>query len=340
MAMRGVDDDAVDAGVDQHFGALVPLVADGRGRRDAKPPLGVLAGERMQGRLFHVLHGDEADTAEILIDDDQLFETMLVQHAARLILAHPFPHGDQALGHQMRDRLQRIVGKTHVAIGQNAAEPRRFAAGATLDHGNAGNAVAAHQRQRVGQRFVRENGDRINHHAALVALDLADLLGLLGRLEIAMDDADAAGLRQRDGELRLGHSVHRRRDDRDVQADRRGQAGAQIDAARHDLGMAGQKQYVVEGKGLAERGTRNKGQSANSKIAARAKPRKFLRERTSKFKIRIDQELRAALSTEIVRRKGGRPSNAAAAGQRGAAPIIKSCNPCPLDALPTAFTEI
>ncbi|VTZ49801.1 hypothetical protein MPC4_20011 [Methylocella tundrae] len=104
--------------------------------------------------------------------------------------------------------------------------------------------------------------------------------------------------------------------------------------------MAGQKQYVVEGKGLAERGTRNKGQSANSKIAARAKPRKFLRERTSKFKIRIDQELRAALSTEIVRRKGGRPSNAAAAGQRGAAPIIKSCNPCPLDALPTAFTEI
>ena len=114
-----------------------------------------------------------------------------------------------------RDRLQRIVGEAHVAIGQDAAEPRRLAAGAALDDRNAGNAMPAHQRQRVGQRFVGENGDRIDHHAALVALDLAHLLGLFGGLEIAMDDADAAGLGHGDGEPRLGHRIHGRGDDRE-----------------------------------------------------------------------------------------------------------------------------
>jgi hypothetical protein len=37
-------------------------------------------------------------------------------------------------------------------------------------------------------------------------------------VEIAVDDADAAGLRHGDGEPRLGHGVHRRRQDRDVES--------------------------------------------------------------------------------------------------------------------------
>ena len=84
-------------------------------------------------------------------------------------------------------------------------EPRRLARRAVFDDRNAGNAVLAHQRQRVGERFVRQDGDRIDHHAAFIALDLADLLGLRLRLHIAVDDADAAGLGERDGEPRLGH---------------------------------------------------------------------------------------------------------------------------------------
>ena len=87
MAMGGVDDDAVDAGVDQQFGALIALVADGRGGGDAQASLGVLAGQRMQRRLLHILDRDEADAAEILVDDEQLFEPVLVQKAARLVLA-------------------------------------------------------------------------------------------------------------------------------------------------------------------------------------------------------------------------------------------------------------
>ena len=180
MTMRGVDHDAIDAGVDQHERALEPMVADGRGGGDPEPSLGILAGGRMQGRLFHVLDGDEADAAEILVDDDQLFEAMLMQQPARLVLAYAFPDGDEIFGHQFADRLQGIVGEADIAVGQYAAEPRRLAARSALDHRNPRNPMPAHQRERIGERFIGKNRDRIDHHAAFVALDLAHLLGLFG----------------------------------------------------------------------------------------------------------------------------------------------------------------
>ena len=44
MAMRGVDDQKVDAGVDQALGALEAVVADAGGGGGAEPPLRVLGG--------------------------------------------------------------------------------------------------------------------------------------------------------------------------------------------------------------------------------------------------------------------------------------------------------
>ena len=51
-----------------------------------------------------------------------------------------------------------------------------------------------HQAQRVGQRLVGMDGDRVDHHAAFELLDLADLVGLRLGIEVLVDDADAAGL--------------------------------------------------------------------------------------------------------------------------------------------------
>ena len=63
MAVRGVDDEQVDAGVDQPLGALEAVVADaGRGRR-AQAALRVLGGVRVELRLLDVLDGDQPDAA-------------------------------------------------------------------------------------------------------------------------------------------------------------------------------------------------------------------------------------------------------------------------------------
>ena len=57
--------------------------------------------------------------------------------------------------------------------------------------------------ERIGQRGVRADGDRIDHHAAFEALDPAHLLGLFLDAQILVNHAHAAGLGHGDGQARL-----------------------------------------------------------------------------------------------------------------------------------------
>ena len=85
----------------------------------------------------------EADAAAGLVDHHQLLDPVLVQQAARLLLADALADGDHLARHQLGDRLARIVGEAHVAVGDDADELRRLAVGAALDHRHAGNAAPA-----------------------------------------------------------------------------------------------------------------------------------------------------------------------------------------------------
>src|SRR5580704_9833899 len=123
MTVRGVDDQDVETGGEQRFGTLDALAAGTRRRSHAETAMLVLAGRRIALRLLYVLDGYQTDTSIEFVDDEQLFDAMLVQQAfcifARDILAHcdkPVP------GHQLGDRLARVVGESHVAVGQNAGE--------------------------------------------------------------------------------------------------------------------------------------------------------------------------------------------------------------------------
>ena len=108
-----------------------------------------------------------------------------------------------------------------------------------------------HQRQRIGQRRLRMDGEGIDDHPGLELLDPAHQPGLLVRVEIAVDDPDAAGLGHGDRHGGLGHGVHRRGDHRDVQEDVAGDSGADVDFGGQDVGKAGLQQHVVEGESLA-----------------------------------------------------------------------------------------
>src|SRR2546430_1055582 len=80
MSVRGVNDDQVHASVNQPLGAIETVFADGGCGRDTKAPLRILAGQRMRDGLFHVLDGDEADTAILIVDHKQLLDSVFVQH--------------------------------------------------------------------------------------------------------------------------------------------------------------------------------------------------------------------------------------------------------------------
>ena len=91
MAVRGVDDQQVDAGLDQPLGALETVVADAGRRGDAQPSLGVLGGIRIELRLLDVLDGDQPDAVAGGIDDQQLLDAALVQQPLGLVLARRSP---------------------------------------------------------------------------------------------------------------------------------------------------------------------------------------------------------------------------------------------------------
>ena len=90
---------------------------------------------------------------------------------------------------------------------------------AVLGDRHAGDPVLLHQVERFVDPVGRRQRDRVDDHAALRPLHPVDFGGLLLDRQVLVDDADAALLRHRDGQPRLGHRIHRRAQQRHVHAD-------------------------------------------------------------------------------------------------------------------------
>ncbi len=242
--MRGIDHHHVDFGIDQRLRPLEALVADrGRGG-DAQPPGRILGGIGIGDRLFDILDRDQPDAAAVVVHHQQLLDAALVQQAARFLLPGAQRHGGEIVDrHQLADRLKRIFGKAHVAIGQN---PDQFAA--AVGDGDPADAVGGHDVLRFAQRGFGVDGDRVDHHAAFIALDRAHGSDLFVDFEIAVQHADPAKLRHGDGHVGLGHRVHRTGHHRDAEPDIARQPRGGVRQRRQDIALGRTQEHVVESK--------------------------------------------------------------------------------------------
>ena len=108
-------------------------------------------------RLLDVLDRDQADAAVLRIDHQELLDAVLVQQPLGLVLVDALAHGDElVLGHQLGHLLARVGGEAHVAVGEDADQLAGMTVAAALDHRNAGDVVLLHQRERVGERRLRD----------------------------------------------------------------------------------------------------------------------------------------------------------------------------------------
>ena len=97
--------------------------------------------------------------------------------------------------------------------------------------------------------LVRVTGDadrRADDHVRV--LRPPHLLDLLCDGEIPMDDPKTAQAPERDRKARVGDRVHRGGEDRDVEADRVGEAGLGRDLGREDVAAGRDQEDVVEGQ--------------------------------------------------------------------------------------------
>ena len=272
VPVRGVDDDDVDAGLDQPLGALLRVAADADRGADAQPAVPVLAGVRVLEVLLDVLDGDQPDEPPLAVDDGQLLDAVAVQDVLGLLEGHLAADRDQVLpGHEQRDRPLEVVLEAQVAVREDADEP----AALVLDDRHARDAVLAHQLHRLADRPLRGDRDRVDDHPALGALDLVDLERLHARREVLVDDADAALLREGDRQARLGHRVHRRRDDGDADADPAREDRRGADLARQHARAGRDQQDVVEGQRVRDHFSRH-GSPRLLRSPARLGPRSTL----------------------------------------------------------------
>ena len=107
------------------------------------------------------------------------------------------------------------------------------------------------------KRRIRADGDRVDDHTAFELLHLPDFFGLFDGGQVAVDDADAAGLGHGDGKTAFGHRIHGGREDRQVQIDIAGNAGGDIRLSRHNLGMSGLQQHIVKCESVQTSGCLN-----------------------------------------------------------------------------------
>ncbi|EXI75355.1 MAG: hypothetical protein AW07_01256 [Candidatus Accumulibacter sp. SK-11] len=242
MAVCGVDDEDVDACLGEQFGPFLGARTDADGGADAQAAGRILAGVRMLGGLDDVLDGDQAAQLEGVVDHQDALQAVLVDQRLALFDGRSLMHRHQprARGHDVAHRLVEQRLEAQVAVGDDADDDL------AIDDRHAGDPVQAGQGENVAYRHRRRDGDRILQDARFEALDAGDFGGLCLWLEVLVHDADAAFLGQGNRQTTFGDRVHRRRNQRQVEADVARQARSQCDIAWHDRRVGGQEKHVVE----------------------------------------------------------------------------------------------
>ena len=243
-----IDHHHIDAATLQFRQPFVPVFPDADCRPDTQTAQGILAGEGIAPPFLDVLDGDQPLQVEGVVHHQELLDTVLMQQFLRFVQVGALRHGDQAFGrHQGGHWLLQVGHEAQVAVGENSRQLR------SLGDGDAGNPVARHHLDGLLHPLVRRHGDRVHDHTAFGTLDLVDLGGLRLDAEILVDDANAALLRQGDGEIGLGDRIHRRAEQRDVEFNVVGQQGRHVGVTRQHVRMGGQQQHIVERQTFGQR---------------------------------------------------------------------------------------
>ena len=216
MTVRRVDDEHVHLGVDERGCALQCVGPDADRRAHSETALRVLRRVRVLDPLRDVLDRDEPREAPVVVDHRQLLDLVAMQDRLGLLERRPDRRRHEVpRRHQRGDGLRGVGLEAEIAIREDPDEDVLV-----VDDRHAGDPVALHQLERVGDEVARPERHGLDDHPRLGALHLVDLGDLVGDREVAVDDPEPALARQRDREARLGHGVHRGGDDRDVQRDR------------------------------------------------------------------------------------------------------------------------
>ncbi len=239
MAVGGVEDEHVRAGLEQRPRAVRRAARDAERRRDAQAALGV-GGRRVDGGAQRPAAGEDAGERAVGVHDGrEAVPAARVEEVERLPRRDPDGQGEQLAGHD-RVELGEAVDARAVGLRHDADRA------AALDDDDRAVRALGQQRQRLGRGRGGLERDRgvVDEVARLhPGDDLAhDVDG-----DVLRDDGEAAAPRDRLGHAPAGDGGHVRGDDGDRRPGAVG--GREIDVqARGDVRAAGDEEDVVVGR--------------------------------------------------------------------------------------------
>ncbi len=124
--------------------------------------------------------------------------------------------------------------------------------GGIFNDGNSADVIFAHHPPGLGDGRGRRERDRIGDDAVLASLHLFNFAGLIFDGEILVDDPDSPFLGQRNGQGRVGHGIHWRRNQRDVQVDRSGEPGMGVGVGGNKVAASRNQKHVIEGDSIMD----------------------------------------------------------------------------------------
>ena len=148
--------------------------------------------------------------------------------------------GDQRHGgHDIADANTLVVGAgdvADIAVGDDTFQHALFA-----DDGQTGDLVVAADLVVFSDGCVSTDGDGVNDHAGLGALNAVHVCSLVLDGKVAVNNAHTAQTCHSDCHSGVGHGVHCGGNDGGVQGDALGQAGGGVRIGGDDVGVAGQQ---------------------------------------------------------------------------------------------------
>ena len=241
MTMRGIDQNDICTGLQEHFSAFQHVRSDTDGRPHAKPAFAVLAGIGIFPDFFDVFDGDHAGKFAVFIHDQQFFNPVFVKQFFGFIQIDAFGNRHQIfIGHHFGDASVQIRLKAKIPVGDNSDQT------ITVGYRNSGNMVFFHEIENVLNILIGPDGDRIDNHAAFGLFDLSDFKNLALDAHVAMNESQSSFSGHADGGLRFRDSIHGGTDDGDVQhqISRQPRGGCNI-FGKH-IRIAGYQQDIVE----------------------------------------------------------------------------------------------
>mmetsp|Transcript_4484 Transcript_4484/g.9725 ORF Transcript_4484/g.9725 Transcript_4484/m.9725 type:complete len:316 (+) Transcript_4484:285-1232(+) len=221
VSLAAVNDNGIDTCSMKQLHAVFVLWARANGGGHTQPLLLILGCQRELGVLCQVLSRNDGCDLTILGHDWQLSLFALLQCRVRGNELNTFTSCDQVLGwgHDLLNCHRAAVGdKVGVTLCHKSKQSRAHCS--IFSYWKASEATLCSEHVKIRQEHVWPDTHWINNEAALVLLDLCDLLNLVIDGQVGVDDAQPSLECHRDGHPGLGHGIHWARDNWRAQSDR------------------------------------------------------------------------------------------------------------------------